>query len=374
MHADDIDFQIEADFIGIMCPGLPQESNKYCDRIGRVMNYGDGLYGGMFVCGMYSVAYFENDPRKVVEAGLACIPADSPYSKIIRNVLTWSANESDWRKVWQKVEEKWDGHDVCPDGAHRPFNIDAKINGAYIAIGLLYGDRDWQQTKEITTRCGQDSDCNPASALGVLGAMLGYNKLPAHDKAEIEKLADVKFNHTNYSFNDIVKSSETRALQVIREAGGTVTDAYVEVPRQAPLAPALELWNYGIPVAVIRCENPAWHWNGKWVDGKDHHRLGVKESDVAGSEATLKFSGTGLAIVGQLAENGGRADVHIDGVKNELVADAYIGPNTTDRDLWRVFELKPGKHTLRLVVRNDADPRSSGKKITISRAVVLQAK
>jgi hypothetical protein len=29
---------------------------------------------------------------------------------------------------------------------------------------------------------------------------------------------------------------------------------------------------------------------------------------------------------------------------------------------------------LRLVVRNDADPRSSGKKIIISRAVVLQAK
>jgi hypothetical protein len=27
LHADDIDFQIEADFIGIMCPGLPQVSN-----------------------------------------------------------------------------------------------------------------------------------------------------------------------------------------------------------------------------------------------------------------------------------------------------------------------------------------------------------
>jgi hypothetical protein len=29
-HASDIDLQIEADFIGVMCPGLPQESNKYC--------------------------------------------------------------------------------------------------------------------------------------------------------------------------------------------------------------------------------------------------------------------------------------------------------------------------------------------------------
>jgi hypothetical protein len=46
-----------------MCPGLPRESNRYCDRVGRVMNYGDGLYGGMFVCGMYAAAFFESNPR-----------------------------------------------------------------------------------------------------------------------------------------------------------------------------------------------------------------------------------------------------------------------------------------------------------------------
>lgn len=57
LHANDIDFQIESDFIGLMTPGLPQESNRYCDRVGRVMNHGDGLYGGMFVCGMYSAAF-----------------------------------------------------------------------------------------------------------------------------------------------------------------------------------------------------------------------------------------------------------------------------------------------------------------------------
>ena len=43
------------------------------------MNYGDGIYGGMFVSGMYAAAFFESDPRKVVEAGLAAIPARSPY-------------------------------------------------------------------------------------------------------------------------------------------------------------------------------------------------------------------------------------------------------------------------------------------------------
>ena len=75
IHANDIDFQIEADFIGLMTPGLPREANKYADRVGRVMNYGDGLYGGMFVSGMYAAAYFESDPRTIVEQGLKSIPA-----------------------------------------------------------------------------------------------------------------------------------------------------------------------------------------------------------------------------------------------------------------------------------------------------------
>ena len=58
-HANDIDFQIESDFIGMMAPGLFRSSNDIALRAGRVMNYGDGIYGGMFVSCMYSAAFFE---------------------------------------------------------------------------------------------------------------------------------------------------------------------------------------------------------------------------------------------------------------------------------------------------------------------------
>ena len=44
-HADDIDFQIEADFAGLMSPGMVNSAAAICDRIGHIMNYGDGLYG-----------------------------------------------------------------------------------------------------------------------------------------------------------------------------------------------------------------------------------------------------------------------------------------------------------------------------------------
>ncbi|NOS71418.1 MAG: ADP-ribosylglycohydrolase family protein [Verrucomicrobia bacterium] len=378
IHADDIDFQIEADFIGIMCPGLPQVSNQYCDRVGRVMNHGDGLYGGMFVCGMYSAAYFESDPRKVVAAGLACIPAESPYAKLVSDLLAWSAKEpNDWRKVWQQVEEKWDKNDPCPDGAFRAFNIDAKLNGAYIAFGLLYGKGDWQQTMEIATRCGQDSDCNPSSAAGVLGAMIGYAKIPEQHKLDLAKLADTKFSFTDYSYNDIVKSSEMRTLEVIKQAGGKVSETEVVIPEQSPQAPPLEQCDFGVPTQVLMVKDAAWNWSSNWVEKVGYiwaDKIDTRVAEGAGSEVTLKFTGTGVALAGDLSKDGGRADVYVDGEKSGLVADAYIVPKTHDNDLWRIHGLKPGEHTLRLVMRDDADPRSKGKKLIISRAIVYQAK
>jgi len=92
----------------MMTPGLPREANKYADRVGRVMNWGDGLYGGMFFSGMYAAAFFENDPRKVVERGLLSIPAESAYAKVIADVLRWSAeNPNDWTATWRLIEAKW---------------------------------------------------------------------------------------------------------------------------------------------------------------------------------------------------------------------------------------------------------------------------
>jgi hypothetical protein len=98
-HADDIDYQIEADFSGLIAPGLPNTAIALGEVFGRLMNYGDGLYGGQFVGGMYAEAFFEDDPVKIVEAGLKCIPAESQYAECIRDVLAWYRQEpNDWQK------------------------------------------------------------------------------------------------------------------------------------------------------------------------------------------------------------------------------------------------------------------------------------
>jgi ADP-ribosylglycohydrolase/carbohydrate esterase-like protein len=373
MHANDIDFQIESDFIGLMTPGLPREANTYADRVGRVMNYGDGLYGGMFFGGMYAAAFFEADPRTVVSQGLLSIPAESGYARIIRDVLAWSAQHpDDWKKTWQLLEDKWDRDDACPDGALAPFNIDARLNGAYVALGLLYGKGDFAKTLEVGARSGQDSDCNPSSAAGILGVMLGYERIPDRWKSGIPKLADTKFEFTSYSFNEIVQSTLARALKVVAGAGGRVTATEVEVPAQSPKAPPLEQWDPGPPTSRADVEGPGWSWKGGWTaqtTTRNGTPSNVKEAGGAGDEATFTFEGTGVALVGQCSQEGGRADVFLDGQAAEQI-DAWIPERTHDNDYWHATGLAAGKHTLRIVVRGDADVRSKGRKVRVQRAIV----
>jgi hypothetical protein len=374
VHANDIDFQIESDFIGLMTPGLPQEANKFCERAGRVMNWGDGLYGGMFFGGMYSAAFFETDARKVVEQGLACIPAKSEYGQLIRDLLEWSAKyPDDWKKTWQLIEDKWDKNDACPDGAFSPFNIDAKINGGYVALGLIYGKGDFARTLEISTRSGQDSDCNPSSAAGILGVMVGYHRIPDVWKSGIPKIADTKFDYTSYSFNGIVKSTMDRALQVIKRNGGQVQGDEVTIPYQAPRPPKLEQWSMGVPYKRLPVADPAWTWKGAWSDEKSRDGANVigRMAAGAGAEATLKFDGSAISLVGPCSQAGGKADVFLDGKKAGEI-NAWIPERTNDDALWHTYGLNAGAHTLKIVMLSDPDPRSKGDKVTITAAITYR--
>jgi hypothetical protein len=369
-HANDIDFQIESDFIGLMCPGLPREANKYADRVGRVMNHGDGLYGGMFFSGMYAAAFFESDPRKVVLAGLRSIPEASGYAKVIRDVLAGHARyPDDWKKTWQLVTDAWDKDDPCPDGALRPFNIDARLNGAFVALGLLYGRGDFAKTLDVSTRSGQDSDCNPSSALGVLGVILGYERIPDAWKSGIPAIATTPFSYTSHTFESIVDSTLRRAFKVIESAGGRVTDAEVLVPVQEPKAPPLEQWAPDRPTRRLESGDAAWTWGEGWQERALQNERRVRAARSAGAAAVLRFRGTGVALVGSMTQAGGRADVFLDGAKVGEI-DAWIPPNTHDNDLWHANFLESRPHELRVVTRGDRDPRSTGSEVVLERAIV----
>jgi hypothetical protein len=95
----------------------------------------------------------------------------------------------------------------------------------------------------------------------------------------------------------------------------------------------------------------------------------MRATEKGGVEAVLKFSGTGVGVVGRCSPEGGRADVYLDGAKAGEI-DAYVGPRTHDNDYWHATGLKSGPHTLRIVTRADKDERSTGTQIGIKSAIV----
>jgi hypothetical protein len=256
-HADDIDYQIEADYSGLIAPGLPNVAIELGEKFGRLMNYGDGVYGGQFVGAMYAEAFFEDDMVNIVRSALKSIPPDSQYAECIRDLLTWyNQNPKDWEKTWKLINEKYqlnsDYRRSSCRGAESDYNIDAKINGAYIVMGLLYGQGDPDKTIIISTRCGQDSDCNPSNSGGVLFTTIGFKNLP--DKFKSALNPEGKFSHTPYNFPTLVKVCEQLARQAVKKAGGRVEknkkglEVFVIPVRKPKPSKLQECWEAG-PVA-----------------------------------------------------------------------------------------------------------------------------
>jgi hypothetical protein len=330
-HADDIDFQIEADFAGLMSPGMPVTASRICDSIGHIMNYGDGWYGGVYVATMYSLAFIENDIQSIVKKSLEIIPSESTFYQCIADVISWySIYPDDWKQTWQACEEKW-GFDIgCPDGVFSPFNIDAKMNAAYIVIGLLYGEGDYGKTIDISTRCGQDSDCNPANAAGILGTMIGYSNIPDYWKQGLDQIEHIDFKYTSTSLKDVYQKGFKQALENINANGGNTRENLVILPEEDV-----------IPVKFEQAFSG--HYPKELISIPENQSL-LNELNNA---FQMSFSGNGFVLKGFVAEDQNEAniDVFLDGAFMETVS---LPSNFTTRRheiCWK-YNLKEGNHLL----------------------------
>ncbi len=228
-HADDIDYQIESDFTGLISPGMPGSVVELGERFGRMINYGDGVYGGQFMGGMYAEAFFEDNIERIVRAGLRCIPRQSQYYECITDVMTWHAQyPDDWDAAWRLINEKYHLNPnyrlfSCRKPPNSQKNIDSKINGAYVVTALLYGEKDIEKTIKLAVRCGHDTDCNASSAAGVLFTILGFERIQEKYKEGIT--GKRKFSGTYYDLGGVIADCESLAKENVIRSGGSIETA-----------------------------------------------------------------------------------------------------------------------------------------------------
>ena len=341
LQADAIDYQIESDYSGLMNPGMPNSASALNDKIGHIMNYGDGWYGGVYMGAMYTLAFTSTDVNFVVTEALKVIPAKSDFHECMSDVIRWHKQyPDDWRQTWFEIEKKWSEDKVSPQGVFVPFNIDASINAAYVILGLLYGNGDYTKTLEIATRAGQDADCNPSSAGGILGTMLGYKNIPARWKLGLSEIEDMNFSYTTLSLNKTYAISFKHALEMIKRNGGKVGASDVTIRVQQPVAVRYEKsFDQVYPIAKTYL---------------------ARDKSVIKDTMNFEFDGTGFALLGSavkkerdLAEYVFMADLYIDGQKVETAKLPTLSLTRRHELFWKL-NLPRKKHSVTVVVTNPA--------------------
>ena len=275
---NDIDWQIEADFVGLVTPGQLDQTIELSTRFGSIMNYGDGLYAGTFIAALYSEAFFETNIHRLVQTALKTIPRESDYAQMVRNLLQWHAENPDvWQQTFHRIVANY--YSKCSPIRDSNGGIDARLNGAMVLMGLLHGNGDIEKTAIISMRGGFDSDCNPSTALGVLGAIYGYKALPARYTARLSHTKT--FANTTYTLPGIVKASTRVAAQILLRNGGQIKGSPVHsaafvIPRSKPnpgpytptwsaqpqllpqLLPAQDFAQIRYPKTPIAHQDPRW--------------------------------------------------------------------------------------------------------------------
>jgi hypothetical protein len=353
-HADDLDFQIEADFIGLMTPGMVNSATGVADRVGHIMNSGDGWYGGVFVSALYSLAFVSDDVDFIVEQALKTIPEGTKFHDCIADVIRWHKQyPDDWKATWFELQKKWDKDVGCPKGVFLSFNIDAKINSAYVAIALLYGKGNFTRSVDIAARCGQDADCNPATVGGVLGVMHGYQNIPPFWLKPLQEIEPLNFETTTMSLKKAYDLSFKHALGMIKLAGGSTGGDKIVIPVTAPVPVAFEQ-NFEKTFPIFRdrydrsfTEELSYDFNG---NGYIFYGNLVKNSKIDKDYIDRVSKKLGSEVFG-LAETVdpyvAELEVYIDGIPDENVKLPMKNTSRRLEPAWK-YQLTEGNHNVRL--------------------------
>lgn len=242
-HTEDIDWQIESGFCGLVAPGQPMTTVDLAWRAGHVVGFGDGVLGGVFLAVMQSAAFTAVSVDDIIEAGRQSLPEGSKYRQLVDDVILWKTQGFSWQENWQLLDEKWGHDDRCPKGYEEDFNIDAKLNGACVLIGLLYGNGDIENSMRITMRCGHDTDSNVSPVGGILGSWLGLSHIPEKFKSGLNR-SDSTFITTGISYEEVIDACFSLAKKILLYNGGNVEDGIWNIPLQALVPPLAEQWPY----------------------------------------------------------------------------------------------------------------------------------
>ncbi|MBR4767774.1 MAG: ADP-ribosylglycohydrolase family protein [Lachnospiraceae bacterium] len=152
-----------------LAPGVTDVAIRYAVQDGMVDHgLAEGTHAEVFTAVLQSLAYVENDIRKLLKAALSKIPENSRVAKTVRLVMDCYDKGMDRKEVRELIlKENEDlGWFQAPN------------NLGFVTLGLLYGEGDFKKSVLYAVNCGDDTDCTAGTVGSTLGIILGTAGIP----------------------------------------------------------------------------------------------------------------------------------------------------------------------------------------------------
>jgi ADP-ribosylglycohydrolase len=158
---------IRSEIWGCITPGNPRLAASYAWKDG-IMDHGDeSVYAEAFFAAVESAAFFEDNIKALIAAGLEHISPRSKIHGMIKDVLEWSARYKDWREVRRLILDNY-GHPDCTNTFQ---------NTAFVVMSLLFCNMDIIDSTMMGLNCGYDTDCTCATAGAIAGVIAGAKEI-----------------------------------------------------------------------------------------------------------------------------------------------------------------------------------------------------
>jgi len=164
--------QMRGAICGQIYPGNVRMAAKAAFEDATISHCRNGILGEVFNAIMVSMAFYENDVKKILIDAINLIPEDSEYGKVIRFALKQCQSHDDYDSAWLVCEKEYERYNW----------IHAYPNAASEVVALWFGDGDFTKTISICGGCGQDVDCNAAQVMTIIGIIGGVDAIPEYFK------------------------------------------------------------------------------------------------------------------------------------------------------------------------------------------------
>lgn len=335
--------QFSGDTYGMLAPGDPNLAGELAREYGHINGYAEGADGAVFVAGMVSLAFRENDSKAIVRQAAQLIHPSSPYRQCLDMVITMAEDGAPPEQVFRAIEDRW--------RIEYPRMNNAVPNGGLVAASVWFGEGDYLRSINLAFRAADfsDADCNAANAGAVVGAMKGTKALPPALVAQLqdciagERMGPVALTPVvDERISDIAR----RITVVGRRMLAARTDARVAgdgitVPHRAVVTQPAELFRLS---DFTRFWNEEWTLDragfgggrtGTWLDGDVLVTFPRDESRGVLLRRTVKLNAEALLEM-EVAADGGRAwrlDVFVN--NTNLFSQVVEGGSVSGRGAWR---------------------------------------